>query len=250
MKTNTAKKILVAGSLAGLAAQSYGVIEMDVAAVVPPTVGTPSSNVPATVGDFGSFELNLFNTTTSVSSTAYLRVELMASSGVTDHHISTGQSGNTDRVGIAILGSTTREATYEFTFWDDAGFTSALVLESFVMQVNDIDLVETVSVEDNKFTGATLASPTDLAVTNPPGDILVSNSVGENINKDNVEAAVNFESVSNISSFEVVLTGEGNIGREFQFDFTPDLILVPEPSSYAILFGVGALALVTLRRRR
>lgn len=250
MKTHSLTKPLCAGLMLFAASQANAVIELTVDTALAPLIGGPTSNVAPVLGQTASYRLNIFDTVTTVSATGYLQVELVAFSGVTNHHISTGQGGNTDRVGIAIVGSDiSRTATYTFSFFEDDAFTTELFLgDSFIMQVSDIDQAETVAVNDSSFDGVTLSGTTDLVQSNPSDTYLVQNVVGENADKTAAAAAANFNGKAGISTFDVTITGSGPSGREFQFEFTPDIV-VPEPSTYAFLAGLVTLGSVMLRRR-
>jgi len=60
---------------------------------------------------------------------------------------------------------------------------------------------------------------------------------------DNLASPIKFITIDFIGS------KSSNIDIAFD-NFNASAVVVPEPSIYAILFGIGALALVTLRRRR
>ncbi|WPJ95740.1 PEP-CTERM sorting domain-containing protein [Coraliomargarita algicola] len=228
--------------------------EMNIVGVLPPTVGTvePGGTVVTPVnGAQAQFELSLLDTDTMATSTGYLQVTLDSfTSDLTKHSITTGQ-GHSDRVGILIEGGSNRSATYTFSFYQDSDFLVPLELD-FVMQVADIDSSEQFSVSDAAFSGYTLSSGTQLVELYPvaPGFIGLTNSAGENPDKANPQAAANFQSIANVSSFQVIVAGSATgYGSEFQFDFTPDIV-VPEPSTYACLLGIVAFSTVALRRRR
>ena len=231
---------------------------MNIVGVVEPTVGTVDSGAGGTVvapinGAQAQFELSVLDTDTNSSSSAYLTVTLDSyTSGLDAHSISTGQGGHSDRVGILIEGGGTyRSATYTFAFYEDSEFLTPLEFD-FVMQVSDIDSSETFSVSDDAFSGVTLSGGSQLRLISPGTDgfIGLSNSEGENPDKANPDAAANFQSIANVSSFQVIVSGTSTgYGSEFQFDFTPDIV-VPEPSTYASLLGLAALVTVALRRRR
>ncbi|HBR95519.1 MAG TPA: hypothetical protein DEA90_15260 [Opitutae bacterium] len=228
--------------------------EINIVGVVPPNVGTvePGGSVVDPVnGAQAQFELSLLDTVTMASSTAYLTVTLDSyTPDLLKHSITTGQ-GHSDRVGILIEGGSERSATYTFSFYEDSDFLTPLQLD-FVMQVSDIDSSEEFSVSDTEFTGVTLSEGTQLKELTPgtAGFIGLTNSEGENPDKANPQAAANFSSIANVSSFQVIVAGSATgYGSEFQFDFTPDIV-VPEPSTYACLLGLAALTTVAMRRRK
>lgn len=252
------KKVLstLAATLASTSL-SMAVIELDIANVIAQTGSTntpptPPTNVTPMIGQFAQYELDLFDTDTSISSTAYLQITLDSfTADISNHRISTGQ-GFPDRAGISIggTGAYNGSATYTFSFFSDSGFTTPLDLNDFTMQISDIDEVEDVTVSQSEFASVSLTPATQLSIDSSGGDYTVTNIVGENLPKDNANAAANFNSVSDISSFSITLSGSGSNGgaREFQFDFTPDLV-VPEPSAYSLLIGLSALGMIATRRR-
>ncbi|GEM_PF-3571223 len=252
MKNSRLKASILTCSILG-ATSASAVIELDVVAVIPPTVGVQSTSTAVTpvIGQTAAFELSLFDTDTLLTSTAYLTVELDSfGTGLTTHWISDGQGGNTDRVGIAVFGGTTdRTADYTFSFFSDPTYMTPLSLGEFAMQVTDIDPLEEVIVSTSDFSSVTLDVTTDLDVDTSGGEHAVTNIVAENTDKSDPIAAANFNAVSGVSSFTVSLEGGGAGGREFQFDFNPDIV-IPEPSSYALIIGALALTGVAFNRRR
>jgi len=248
------KTILTLAAIAAAASTASAIVELKVVDVITQTGSTepfPPTNVAPSTGDIAQYELELKDTVTNVTSTSYLQVGLVLGSfgNLTEHRISTGQ-GNPENVGISIGGTPSGfDATYLFSFFSDAGFSTPAPIEDFSMEVADIDEVEGVVVNTGKFSSTiNFGSPTNLVATPLVGsDIAVTNDVGPNADKSNPIAAASFDSLPGITTFEVRLSGRGNSPREFQFDFTPEI--VPEPSAYALLTGLVALGFITTRRR-
>lgn len=258
MKSPSFNALLAASTFLLAVNHSLAIIELNVVSIIPPTVGDASgtgTTVAANVNDRARFNLILYDTVADTTRTATLQVTLISKgAGLTDHWISTGQDGNTDRVGIALFGAATdRIGTYEFSFFNTTAFTTPLPLDGFVMQVSDIDQVESVNVSSIRFPTIDFSAGTQLTQTPLPGDrTVVANIVGENISKTEPTAVANFTSIANVSTFLVILEGKTSLGgREFQFDFTPDIQVVPEPAAYAGILGLVALTTVfSFRRRR
>lgn len=253
MNPTSVKSMLSASLLALVCSQADAIIELDVVSVITQVGVVDGPSAPAVVGDFARYNLSLYDTVLDTYRTATLQVQLVdKGAGLTDHRITTGQGGNSSRVGISIVGgSTNRTGTYEFSFFNTTAFMAPLALDGFVMQVSDIDQVESVNVSSIRFPTITFTPGTQLTQTALPADrTVVNNIVGENLPKSEPSAVANFTSIPNVSVFRVILGGSGTSGREFQFDFTPD-ILVPEPSTAAAILGlVSLVSVVSLRRRR
>lgn len=243
------KSLFTLAAVAASSSTAMAVIEITVDNVITAVGDTSTaSNVAPVGGATADYQLDLFDTVTSSSSTGYLRVELNSfSTTLTNHRIDDGQ-GNPDNVGISVGGDSPYEASYTFSFFDDNTFTNPLLLDSFVVQIADIDLVEKVTVSQTDFDSVAFLSPTDLSLDSSGGQFAVTNAVGENVTKTNPVAVANFNSIANISAFGVTLEGtDSGSPREFQFDFTGSII--PEPSAYALLVGLSVLGFIVTRRR-
>lgn len=205
MKTKLLKSSFIAGVATLAASSASAIVELDVTSVIS-QIGAPGDPfVAPSVGQLARYNINLFDTESSASRAATLQVELVSfDSGLTSHSISTGQGGNSSRVGISLFGgSTNRAAVYQFSFFNTTAFTNPLPISNSVMQVSDIDQAETVSVRTFAFSGATLNNPTDLQITTPDPFITAKNTIGENSDKNDPKAAANFNSIANVTTFQL-----------------------------------------------
>ena len=67
---------------------------------------------------------------------------------------------------------------------------------------------------------------------------------------DQSPVTVAFDTTEAVLELILGVTGEGTGIRLIDIDMTPDFVIVPEPSSYALLIGALSLGFVSLRRRR
>ncbi|WPJ97735.1 PEP-CTERM sorting domain-containing protein [Coraliomargarita algicola] len=78
----------------------------------------------------------------------------------------------------------------------------------------------------------------------PKGNITSTDAIAQS------PVTIGFDSTAEVLDIVVGVTGSATGSRHIDIDMTPDFIIVPEPSSYALLIGAISLGFVSLRRRR
>ncbi|MGJ8637902.1 MAG: hypothetical protein ACSHYA_00790 [Opitutaceae bacterium] len=255
--------LLTLGASLSLACSSFALVDLSVDSVVS-SVGTttPKVNVGPTAGDTATYNMGGFESDGTTPLDAFFTVELIDFDNVSLHRIDLGQSA-TNFIATAITAENAGDAfaTYRFSFFeDDAGSLGAALALETIVQVLDIDDVESVTVDLDGFENVGLSGSTNLTQTPSGASDLTIGSGVNNSPKLNPDHAVNFYSKS-VTSFEITIAGiDLNAGqsREFQYDFNnpptvdlPDEELnnVPEASNFALLAGLSAIAAVAVRRR-
>jgi hypothetical protein len=67
---------------------------------------------------------------------------------------------------------------------------------------------------------------------------------------DQSPVTIGFNTFASTINLVMGVTGTGLGTRHVDIDMTPDFVMVPEPSTYALLLGVAALGYVASRRRQ
>lgn len=167
----------------------------------------------------------------------------------------TWANGDTGSLGLANNGSSSGDTTGFYSSWvkgdssgkaTDAGLAGVFTSETDWTTISKIALAYSFNTPD---TGATVVT-TALAIAYTDGTVSVKGAQNSNIHFGGVsgftatslnvtDAYVTSYEYSAVSAFADVATAE-----------KAALAVVPEPSAFGMLAGVGALALVASRRRR
>jgi hypothetical protein len=148
-----------------------------------------------------------------------------------------------DDQGSVTADSFTNNGFFSFTVTPDVGFELNLASLDFLVALGGNSETRNYEIRSN-LTGATsLAGPA------APTGVRTDGTAGmDNISID-LTGFTEFQNLTTPVTFQFITATTGNFNATLEWD-NITVSAVPEPSTYAALFGLGALGLVMWRRRR